>query len=249
MTLKDATVLFVEDEPFLRESMGAWLERRAGRAICAEHGEAALAILTAEKVHLVVTDVRMPVMDGLALVARLRQTSSTTPVILVTGFSDLSLREAYELGVDAVVEKPIDREELLRAMKNCLADPEQLWRQPISNTADAALHATFTSFATARADNSFAFGRRGFCIKSTEVLHEGPVDFRLTFVHDQRILAGQGVARWIDCPEGRAGIEIIRLEEDSLKWALDAIRETAATAVVPDCLKSTRLEAGVRRTN
>jgi CheY-like chemotaxis protein len=120
--LKEAAVLFVEDEPFMRESMGAWLARNAGRALFAEDGAEALEILAANKIDLVITDVRMPGMDGIALVKRIGKAEPRPRVILVTGVNDLTLREAQELGVDAIMEKPIDRQELLRAMEHCLED-------------------------------------------------------------------------------------------------------------------------------
>jgi CheY-like chemotaxis protein len=124
MKLKEAAVLFVEDEPLLRESMGAWLARKARRVICAQHGAEALEILAANKVDLLLTDVRMPVMDGITLVRRIRKTGATPRVILVTGYKDQVLQDASKLGVDAIVEKPFDREELLRTMRDCLEDVE-----------------------------------------------------------------------------------------------------------------------------
>jgi two-component system, response regulator YesN len=125
--LKQATVLFVEDEPFLRETMGAWLEQKVGRAFCAEHGAEALAILAANKIDLLISDVRMPVMDGIELVKKLNQEAPQRPrVIFITGFSDFSLRQAQDLGIDAVVEKPIHREELLSIMQRSLASPDEI---------------------------------------------------------------------------------------------------------------------------
>ena len=127
MKLKQATVLFVEDEPFLRETMGAWLEQKAGRAFCAEHGAEALAILAANKIDLLISDVRMPVMDGIQLVKKLNQAGTERPrVILITGFSDLSLPQAHDLGIDAVVEKPVDRKELLNVIQRSLARPDEI---------------------------------------------------------------------------------------------------------------------------
>jgi YesN/AraC family two-component response regulator len=66
----------------------------------------------------------MPVMDGIALVKKIRNIGARPRVILVTGFKDHVLRDAHKLGVDAVVEKPFDREELLRTMQHCLKDVE-----------------------------------------------------------------------------------------------------------------------------
>jgi two-component system response regulator YesN len=124
--LKEAAVLFVEDEPLLRESMGAWLARKTGKTLCAEHGEEALEILRTNKIDLLLTDVRMPVMDGIALVKKIVKAQARPRVILVTGFNDIAPPEAYRLGVDAIVEKPIDRDELLRTMESCLATVDRL---------------------------------------------------------------------------------------------------------------------------
>ena len=122
MKLKEAAVLFVEDEPLLRESMGAWLARKAGRVLCAQHGAEALEILAANRIDLLSSDIRMPVMDGIALVKKIRKTGLTPRVILVTGFKDTVAGDAYKLGVDAIVEKPFDRSQLLRTMQHCLEE-------------------------------------------------------------------------------------------------------------------------------
>ena len=122
MKLKEAAVLVVEDEPLLRESMGAWLARKTGRCICAQHGAEALEILAANRIDLLLSDIRMPVMDGIALVKKIRKTGLKPRVILVTGFKDTVAGDAYKLGVDAIVEKPFDRGQLLRTMQHCLEE-------------------------------------------------------------------------------------------------------------------------------
>lgn len=236
MKLNHATVLFVEDEPLLRESMGAWLAQQVGRAVCAEHGEAALGILAANRIDLLLSDVRMPTMDGIALVGKLRGIPSPPRVILVTGFSDVTLRQAYEMGVDAIVEKPIDRTELLRVMQSSLSDPAELWRQPTQTEAGMKLRASFPSLAAALKKPDIAFGRRGFCIRSPDFLREGPVDFVVTYTADRRVLSGQGVVRWIDQQEGQVGIEITCLEDACRTWVLDLINEKAGIEFVPGSL-------------
>lgn len=126
MKLKEASVLFVEDEPFLRDSVGAWLARKAGKTMCAQHGAEALEIMAANKIDLLLTDLRMPVMDGIALIKKLAKTEPRPRLILVTGFNDPVFQESYKLEVDAVVEKPIDRAELLRTIRKCLGDVEDV---------------------------------------------------------------------------------------------------------------------------
>ena len=131
MELKQASILLVDDEPFLREIMGVWLGRAAGQVLCAENGAEALKVLAANKIDLIVSDVRMPVMDGIALLKKIKETGGPTPrVIFITGFSDITLREAFDMGVEAVLEKPIPREELLSIAARALAEADELWREP-----------------------------------------------------------------------------------------------------------------------
>ena len=132
MELKHATILLVEDEPILREIMSAWLERAVGRVLSAENGREAMKILTATDIDLIISDVRMPVMNGIELLNQLNQLPGPRPgLIFVSGFSDLSLREAFALGAEAILEKPIKREELLKIATTSLLNADELWRLPV----------------------------------------------------------------------------------------------------------------------
>lgn len=63
MQLKDATILIVEDEPMLLEITEEWFKSLAGKVLTAPNGAVALKAMENEKVHAILTDVRMPVMD------------------------------------------------------------------------------------------------------------------------------------------------------------------------------------------
>jgi CheY-like chemotaxis protein len=107
MQLADATVLVVDDEEVLCEIMSAWFKKHAAHALRARDGKEALKLLADNRVDVIVSDVRMPVMDGVAMVRALAEKGAERPrVIFVTGFADLSARNAYHLGVEAIVEKP-----------------------------------------------------------------------------------------------------------------------------------------------
>ncbi len=234
MELKQAAVLLVEDEPFLREIMGAWLERVAGRVFTAEDGSAAMKILAANRVDLVISDVRMPVMDGIQLLKRINESSARRPgMIFITGFSDLTLREAYDMGVEAILEKPIKREELLHVAKTCVATVEQLWQRPRVAAAAMELSAAFESFAEALEEKRIGFGRRGFCIKTARSLREGPLEFTVGFRADGVVLSGQGVVRWMAPEEGMAGIEITCLDPASRKWVVAHVKRSKPLAFIP----------------
>jgi CheY-like chemotaxis protein len=234
MDIKKATILLVDDEPFLREIMAGWLARAVGRVVCAEDGADALRILADEDIDLILSDVRMPVMDGIALLKNIGGTRNGAPgVIFITGFSDVPLREAYDMGVEAILEKPITREELLKLAARALADPDELWQGDPSDALEMKLKSSFTGLATALAERRIAFGRRGFCVETAGNLHEGPVEFVIEFKQDRLVLSGQGVVRWTAPAESKAGIEITWLDDASRDWMVDYVERNKPAAFIP----------------
>jgi DNA-binding NtrC family response regulator len=112
--LKNLSIMLVEDEPKLRREIAAFLEMYCDRVTEAADGLEALERFTAQPSDLVISDIRMPKMNGLELAARLKELSPETPVILCTAFTETSyLLKAIELGVVAIVRKPLDMDELL----------------------------------------------------------------------------------------------------------------------------------------
>ena len=71
MELKDARVLLVDDEPMLLDIFREWLEEETCQVMTARDGAAALQILRNHHVDVLVSDIRMPVMDGILLVKNL----------------------------------------------------------------------------------------------------------------------------------------------------------------------------------
>lgn len=115
--LKSLTILLVEDEKELRRETAAFLELYCNRVIQAENGREAISLVDTESPDLVISDIRMPVMDGLKLAACLKQRSPEIPVIFCTAFTETSyLLKAIELGVAAFVRKPVDTDEFLAAI-------------------------------------------------------------------------------------------------------------------------------------
>jgi CheY-like chemotaxis protein len=234
MDIKKATILLVDDEPFLREIMAGWLARVARQVVCAEDGAEALRILAEQKVDLILSDVRMPVMDGIALLKKIEGTRSGAPgVIFITGFSDVPLRDAYDMGVEAILEKPITKEELLKAAEHALADADELWQGAPGAALEMKLKSSFTGLATALAERRIAFGRRGFCVETAGNLHEGLVEFVIEFKDDRLVLAGQGMVRWTAPEELKAGIEITWLDDTSLDWMVDYVERNKPVAFIP----------------
>lgn len=116
--------LVVEDSKTMRSMLADSLARIPGMEVAeAENGLAAIRALAAEKFDLVVTDVNMPVMDGLQLVRHVRgdPRHEKTPVVVITTEDAPHDRDrALALGANAYIEKPIQAPRLIRAVKKLL---------------------------------------------------------------------------------------------------------------------------------
>lgn len=121
----ERVVHVVDDDPAIRDSLGFLLN---AADIDARTYESALTFL--DQIHVIapgciVTDVRMPGMSGLELIARLKALGLAHPVIVLTGHADVALAvEAMKAGVVDFIEKPFDDATLLSAVKNALARDE-----------------------------------------------------------------------------------------------------------------------------
>ena len=103
------TILIVDDERPVRMMVGRLVKSLGYMAEEAESGEAALALLSRTAVDLVITDLKMPGMDGLSLAQKLLEENRDRPVLLMTAYADLeSARRAVSIGVYEYFTKPFD---------------------------------------------------------------------------------------------------------------------------------------------
>lgn len=107
-----ATVLVVDDEPRLRELIAHVVARTGSRPLVASSVPEALELLDAEAVDLVLTDLTMPVLGGLDLLAELSARGSRIPVVVITGSDDAATLRACRLLGAEIVAKPFEFEEL-----------------------------------------------------------------------------------------------------------------------------------------
>ncbi len=118
--LRTLSVLYVEDEDEIREELAVFLRRRVARVLLAENGQAGLDAFTQYQPDLVITDIRMPVMNGLDMAERIRAVSPTIPIIITTAFEETSyFQKAIDLGVEKYVTKPLNLDILSAALREC----------------------------------------------------------------------------------------------------------------------------------
>jgi CheY-like chemotaxis protein len=234
MILGESSVLVVEDEPILLEMTSHWLECEGARVLAAENGMVALEKIASGPVDLIITDIRMPQLDGLSLLKKLKSRGTSVPSILVIGSaSKVSIRDACDLGVEATFKKPVIRQELTRAAERILIEKETVWRSPWLGEMVPVLSAIFGSLDSALRAGQIAFGRGGFCIESGGSWQEGPVRLAIDFAADGRSLSGHGFIRWLAPQERRVGVEIAQLDDAALDWALHQTRQNATASFIP----------------
>jgi two-component system response regulator FixJ len=120
-----ALVHVVDDDDEARDSL-AFLLRTAKLPVETYPSAAAFLAVAPHAAGVVVTDVRMPEIDGMELVQRLNDLGVRTPVIVMTGHGDISLAvEAMKAGVIDFIEKPYDGERMLGAIRSALARREE----------------------------------------------------------------------------------------------------------------------------
>lgn len=120
--LRTLNVLCVEDVDFSRESLAYYLKRRCARVDLAHNGQAGLEMFQANSYDVVLTDLLMPVMDGLEMAQRIKALDPNMPVIVLTAHSDdETRRKAAELGVDSFIAKPFFPEKVAEEIYRCAA--------------------------------------------------------------------------------------------------------------------------------
>ena len=114
-------ILVVEDNADLRELLCSALGESGYRAVGAENGEQALAVLADTVIDLIVADIMMPKMDGFELTKCLREADILCPLLVVTAREDYdALQRAFTLGADDYMVKPVNVNELLVRVKALL---------------------------------------------------------------------------------------------------------------------------------
>ncbi len=118
--LKDQTVMFVEDDDFAREELAKLLNKLFKKVILASNGLEGLekygrSKITNEKIDLILSDINMPIMNGLEMLEKIREIDSLVPLIFITARSESdNILKAIDLDVSSYIIKPIDMSLLIR---------------------------------------------------------------------------------------------------------------------------------------
>jgi two-component system, NtrC family, response regulator AtoC len=106
-------VLVIDDERSIREHLEMFLQEKGFDVLSAENGETGLQFIESEEPDILILDIRLPGMDGLEVLRRIKVANKTVSVIMITAFHDMETTiQAMRLGAYDYIHKPLDIDEL-----------------------------------------------------------------------------------------------------------------------------------------
>ncbi len=119
---KNLTLLYVEDEDKIRNLLKSAIENEFNEVITAGNGDEGFKKFKKYQPDIIVSDILMPVCDGLEMAKNVRAISKDIPIILFSAFSEKEkLLSAIDIGIDKYLIKPVDIDELLSTVENIVS--------------------------------------------------------------------------------------------------------------------------------
>ena len=228
-------VLIVDDEPDLLSVLGELFSLFGYEVLSADSGERAWAKLQANDVDVVLTDVRMPGMDGLDLVRKIRARHRTRPIVMMTsGHTDHIPEALYDAGANGFLQKPFGASGVRDAFVQASVPPERRWAQVRSGGDHISLRREMTELEV---PGELTLGTGGmFWSLRGPIPRPGQlVDFSI--VRPRGTWAGQGIVRWTRPPAdgrpGGCGIEFLFLEDHCRAEMIGVIGAKSSPAFLP----------------
>lgn len=116
----DLSILYIEDEADVRNVLSRMLAKRVKNLHVAGNGMEGLELFRQHRPELVITDIRMPIMDGLEMARQIKVLDRNIPIILTTAYGDAEhLIDSIEIGINHYIMKPVDAAKLFSAIDKC----------------------------------------------------------------------------------------------------------------------------------
>lgn len=116
---QNLTVLYVEDEIAIRNNVEICL-RYVFNVVVAQNGKEGLEKFNTHEIDLIVTDINMPIKNGLAMIEEIKRVSPHTPCVVTSAFDHELLGSLQTMGVEKFIAKPFDINELINSIKSIL---------------------------------------------------------------------------------------------------------------------------------
>ena len=127
--LRKITLLYVEDDDNTREELEYFLEKKVFKLLVAKNGQEGLELFKEHNPDLIITDIQMPVMNGIKMIKEIKDINPRVPIVIATAFNDTDyLFEAIKLNISNYLTKPLNlytlSETLFSVSKNIFLEKE-----------------------------------------------------------------------------------------------------------------------------
>lgn len=206
-------ILVVDDEIDLVDALSFDFKRKGFDVYCAYNGKEAFEIVEKQKIDLIISDIRMPGGDGIELLQKVKKIPNPPKLIFSTGFSEIGMDEAFDLGAEDVVAKPFERKELHSKIELALKDFQKKYSE---------VKVCNDHFIQVKPD-AVTLGRGGvhLVLDLGENISAGKeILFEVNFLKSFKVKA-HGRVKYIHKMEGRkigVGVEYLALEGDVLEY-------------------------------
>jgi CheY-like chemotaxis protein len=227
--LKGKTLLVVDDEADLRDILASELEFMGAKVFQAENVLSAQRLLSQHHVDLIVSDIRMPGGSGIDLLEYVKSRDVNSPLILITGFADITAEYAFNKGAEAIIHKPFKLDDMIKLVIHYTAPFEK--RFTVDLPAQKLIQAL---------DETVHLGRGGLSLpvdtlgKRIDV--GDSVEFEVNVGHHR--FTGRGICRWLRPGLGgknksHVGVEFMNLDGKSRSYLEEFFQENPTVAYIP----------------
>lgn len=237
-------ILVVDDEPDLCEIICFELNDVGFETLVAGSGKEAQALVDSHPgIDVVISDVRMPDGSGMELLEYIKAKHPEKPAVLfVSGFTDISMEEAYDKGAEAIFTKPIDFPRLITVVKESILPKDERWSRRHSRVqVNVNVELTLPGLQKAKQSRTLNISRGGMyiCLKENFPAMGSTIQFRILFL-DRKWgpLEGEAVVRWVrkdstaEMPAG-IGVEFTHLSETTIKQLVSLLNEVRTRSWIP----------------
>ena len=177
---KKYNVFFVDDDPGVRSAVAEDIEDMGCKVKCFAKAKDCLEQLPNKNCNLLITDVKMPDMDGLTLLSRVKQIAPWVSVMIITGYGDIPMcAKALKMGAVDFIEKPLEREIFLHKVKAILKRDDftdSPVGEPLTKTEKKILKLILDGYGNKQISNKLRRALRSVERHRSSIMHKFRVD-------------------------------------------------------------------------
>ncbi len=234
--LRGKNILVVDDEVNLREIVASELEFMGAHVFQAGNINASNEILQQIKIDLIISDIRMPGGTGIDLLKIVKARNVLNPpVILITGFADITSEEAYAFGAEALLNKPFELDELIEVSARLIRPVENRFSDEVTGVVNKI---SLTSDLPLRKTPHFELGRGGVFLQTDnsrkyDIGEKVMIELKFSDVE----LSALAVPRWakLSDKDGKLclGLEILKVDGKSFDYLQNYWQTSPCLSFIP----------------